>query len=112
MRKVGESRQNVPQASIRFGRLFFALLDLLAQFLGFLDRGGGILPALLQFRNFFGSPIAARLQRFGLGDGLAAFRIDHAKIFQDLGGIHASLAQLLLHQRQVFADKIQVKHCI
>ena len=112
VRKVRKGGQNVPQAGIRFDRLSFALLDLLAQFLGFLDRRGGILTVLLQFRDFFGSPVAPRLQRFGLGDSLPPFSVNHTEILQNLGSIHAALAQLFLHQRKVFTDKIQIKHSL
>ena len=78
--------KNFAQARFLFGRFLFRFLNLLAEFFRFVDLGGGVLPALLQLGNFFGRAVAARLQSFRGGDGLAALGIDGLKSFKTSAG--------------------------
>ncbi len=110
MGKIRNGRQNFAQARFLFGRLFFGLLNLLAQFLRLLDLCRSILPAFLELGNLFGSPVAVRLQRFRCRDGLPALGVDGAKVLQNFRRIHAALPQFFFHQRKVVTNKIQIEH--
>ena len=110
MGQIGDAGENVLQAGFELLRRFLALLDLLAQFLGFGNLRAGILAALFQLGNVFGGAVAPGLHGLGFGDGVAALRVDLVEILQHLGRIHAALAQLLLDQGQVVANKVQIKH--
>ena len=110
VRKVGNADKNLLQASFVFFCGFVQFLDLLAQFLGFRNQRSRVLPALLQLRDLFGGAIALRLHGFGAGDGLPPLGVHLGEVLQHLGRLHAALAQLFLDQRQVVANKIQIKH--
>jgi hypothetical protein len=85
--KIWKRGQNFAQARFLFGRLFFGLRNLLAQFFGLRNLRRSILPALLQFCNLLGSAVAARLQSFRGGDGLPALAVDEAtKSFKTSAG--------------------------
>ena len=98
------------QTGFELFRRFLALLDLFPQFFGFRHLRAGILAALFQLGNVFGGAVAPRFHGLGFGDGVAALRVHLMEILQHLGGIHAALAQLLFHQRQVVANKVEIKH--
>jgi hypothetical protein len=54
--------------------------------------------------------VAPGFHGLGFGDGVAALRVHLMEILQHVGRIHAALAQLLFHQRQVVANKVEIKH--
>ena len=110
VRNVGNSGENFSQTGIEVGSSFLPCLDLLAQVFGFGHERARILAALFQLANIFRGPVAAGFQGFGLGDSLPALRVHLAKILQHRSRIHATLAQLLLYQRQIVSDEIQIKH--
>ena len=120
MRKVGNAGENLAQPRIKITRSFFPALDLvlggiglldpLAQFFGLRHGGAGILSRFFQFRDLFGSLVAPRLTGFLLRDGLASLRVNRAEILEHRSRIHAALAQLLLHQRQIVTDEVQIEH--
>src|ERR1019366_6467927 len=111
VRQIREGSQDFAQAGFLFSRLFFGLLNLLAQFLGFLDLRGSVLPASLELGNLLGSPVALSLQSFRGSDGLAALGVDGDEVFQDFRRIHSALPELFFYQREVVANKIQIEHC-
>ena len=110
MRNVGDADQNLPQPGLVLLGGLTQFLDLLAQILGLRNQRGRILPALLQFRDLFRGAIALRLHGLRAGNGLPPLRIHLGEVLQNLRRLHAALPQLFLDQRQVVADKIQIKH--
>ena len=110
VRNVGDADENLPQAGFVFFGGLSQLLDLLAQFLGFGNQRSRILPTLLQFCDLFRGAISLGLHGLRAGDGLAPLSIHLGEVFQNLSRLHAALAQLFLDQRQVVADKSQIKH--
>ncbi len=106
MGKIGKSCQDVAQAGVGIGGLFFELLNLLAHILGGLNLRGGILPAFLGPGDLFGSLVPPGFQSLHLGDGVAAFGIDRLEILQRFCRIHAALAQLFLDQGEVVANEV------
>ncbi len=74
--QVGNAGQDVLQTGFEICGGFLQLLDLLAQFLGFGNLSGRILPALLQLGDFFRRAVAPRFHGFGFGNGLAALGVD------------------------------------
>ena len=72
--------------------------------------GRGILPGLLQRAHLLAQLVAARLQLFGLRDGLAPALVESAKIAQQRSRVGPARAQLLFHFFQVPPDKSQVEH--
>src|SRR6266850_1022839 len=80
VRNVRDSRQQVAQASFVVGRYLLQILDLVAEIFGLRHRAGRVLTALLEFADLLRSPIALRLEGFGLGDGLPPFGIDGLEI--------------------------------
>ena len=110
MRQIRNARQNIAQPGIEIRRSFLQRLNLLAQILGLGHGGAGVLPALFQLRDFFRRFIPLRLAGLSLSNSLAALRVNFAKVLQHGSRIHAALAQLFFHQRQVVANEIQIKH--
>jgi hypothetical protein len=110
MRNVRDTDKNLLQSGFVLLGGFFQFLDMLAQFLGLGDQRRRILPTLLQLRDLFRGAIALRLHSLGAGDRLAALGIDLREVLQNLSRLHAALAQLFLDQRQIVADKTQIKH--
>ena len=108
--KVGNAGENFAQARVQIRWRFSPVLNLLAQFFGFGHGRARVLPALLQLGDLFGRLVALRLAGLRLGNRLAPLRVDFAEILQHRSRIHAALAQLFFHQRQVVANKIQIKH--
>src|SRR6266576_350856 len=74
--KIRDRSQDFPQTRFGLGSFLFGGLDLLAQILRFLDQSRGVLTALLELGDFFGSAVAPSLQRLILRDGLPAFGVE------------------------------------
>ena len=94
----------------RSAAVFSRALDLLAQFLGLRHRGAGVLPALFQLGDLFRGLIALRLARLGLGNRLAALRVDFAESPSARQPDPCRAGAASPPPRQIFANKIQIKH--
>ena len=110
VRQVREFRPGCPATARQIRRGLLQLRDLLAQILRLLNRHAGVLPTLFQLGNFFRRPVALRLTDLGFRNGLPPLRIHLAEVLQHRSRIHPALPQLLLYHRQVFTNKIQIKH--
>ena len=110
VRQVGNTRENVPQPNIEISGSLLQSLNLLAHFLGLRHGGAGVLPSLPCLGNLLRGLVALRLHSLRRRDGVPALRIDLVEILEHGSRIHAALTQLLFHQRQIVADKIQIKH--
>jgi hypothetical protein len=110
VRQIGNAGENALQAGLKIGRRFLALLNLLPQILRFGDLSGRVLPSLFKLGNLLRGAVALRFHGLGFGDCLAALGVYLVEVFQYLCRIHAALAELLLDQRQVVTNEVEIKH--
>jgi hypothetical protein len=108
--EIGDTHQNLAHSGLgRFG-ILLQFGNLLAGSLGLFDQRGRILLVLLELRNLFGGLVALRLQGLCFGDSSAAAGVDIMKALQYFCWIHAPLAKLFFHKRQMVTYESQVEH--
>ncbi len=102
--QVGNVGQKIAQLGIACGNALVCLGNLLLQPFLFLEVGGGVLLLLFKSLELPDQLVTPRLHGFRFGDGGAPLGVDLLKTLED-GGVHAALAQLFFHQRQMIAYK-------
>ena len=99
--QVGNARQRKPHLLVESGRGLVQFVELVFQRAGLVHHRGRVLPGLLQRAHLLAQLVAPRLQRLGLGDGLAPPLIERAKIAQQRSRVGAARAQFFFHSSRL-----------